>query len=247
MTKKIEPRVTTDSKYGGESREIHEHDAFGLITLVKTSGRFDSMYGSRLAHQGAMCINIKRSRMERALSNDWYYGDQTIAEIYLTEAQWARFISSVGDGSGTPCTLRSAPDRGTKAHPMPQIDYRGTVREKHRDEFESRVRKAVEETRRAEASLREILNGDGKLTKGALREVLAKLSGATANLPSNLGFAVEQFEEMTERVVNDAKIEIEAAAEDLIRRTGLEVLRGGMPSLLLTEEPVTIECEAGKQ
>ena len=196
------------------------HPAFGQVTVHITHGAGQRCYGSDLEHHNTVRIQVKESRYERGLSNDNYHSGKTVMEVMFTTLQWAEFLTSIGNGSGTPCTIKYRADLG-RTPDLPDL------REPHHQVFRSEAKESID---RALASAREAdellsrLMGAGSVKKADLKEVQARLRKAQQDLSSNLPFVMEQFEEATERVVNDAKHEITAHFSRVTQDYGLRAL-----------------------
>src|SRR5512140_796676 len=84
---------------------------------------------SPFRHQHFIGITISRAAKYRSLANDRVHGElRTVTEVFLSEAQFARFITSPMDGNGTPCTIHCI--TGTY---MPEPPEGGEVERFHED------------------------------------------------------------------------------------------------------------------
>ena len=92
------------------------HPAFGQVQVSRISGH-TTLYDSEFNHAHYVRVTVHRSELNRSLSRDWHFAKSEIVEFDLSEAQWATFVSSFGNGSGTPCTLKFIAGQGH----MPQI------------------------------------------------------------------------------------------------------------------------------
>ena len=88
-----------------ETRETHP--AYAQISASRVSGHA-VLYGSDFNHQHYVTISITPSELHRGLSYDRPHAllRGEIVEVALSEAQWAHFVSSMNQGSGTQCTVQ---------------------------------------------------------------------------------------------------------------------------------------------
>ena len=200
--------------------EEHNHPAFGLISLTKSScsGKGVTLYGSDIGHTSLLHIKIMKSSLTRSLSNDWFGQDEVIADFEMSHAQFARFITSVGDGDGTPITLRQTQLEAN----IPRIDKIETKHETHKKEIKDSAVKSLAIMQQKVNELGSMINGDKAISKKQLKEVHTRLQLAVDGLPNNLEFAVDQVQEELEKATSDAKIEVEAFINLTATRLGLE-------------------------
>ncbi len=196
--------------------ELHEHPAFAQIFASRISGAA-TLYGSDFRHQHFMSIQIKGSELKRSLSNDWMHSGEEYIEIYLSEAQWAHFVSSPNDGSGTGCTLQYLMGKTIPALPDP-VD--------RKDQFKKEAIETCHEALERINQLNEKIN-QMSISQKAKNELLGQSGRIQQSLTSSLPFVLDQFGEHMETTVERAKIEINAYTTQAIMRAGLESLQGG--------------------
>lgn len=217
------PEVTNESRHGSDSQTFN-HPAFGKITVTKPCGGGMELFGSALKHRSYVCVKIETAYLNRSLNTDWIHGDKTVLEIMLSESQWSHFVSSQGDGTGTPVTFRYRPEEGYRLMDVPGIESIETMKQTFRREVEEDCRKALAQANDLVAELRGLVEA-GKANKGQLSSALGKLEQFTTNLPSHISFVQEQFAESMEKTVEAGKVEMESFVNNLAHTTGLEVLR----------------------
>lgn len=201
--------------------EIITHPAYGQIGASRVSGH-SVLYGSDFRHNGCMRIRIHKSELNRGLSNDWYHEREEIVEVELSEAQWATFVSTPNMGSGTPCTITSIGQRMVPGIPDPI-----NRRQQFQREADKQLTTALAELDALRAEIEALKVSDKQ--KQALR---SRVQVARQELASNLGFVADQFGEHMEKVVEHAKIEVEAYLTGAVVRSGLQAL-GAKPLLEL--------------
>lgn len=213
--------IESESHIGAcDPHKRYEHDAFGLITMTNPTGG-DKMFGSDVKHNHRVCIKVQRAELERNLSNDWIHGRNTLVEFEMSHAQFAQFITSSGNGSGTPVTLRYAQPPGTHIKEMPAIGDIETKAEAFRREIKNSAKKEVGRIQ-VEIDRLGAMLATGKVGIKEAREIHSNLSSRAANLPSNMEYIVGQAEEALEKAQVAAKIQIEAFIDHTARKTGYE-------------------------
>lgn len=206
---KTEPTVEPTGRDGTKT----SHPAFAMIGAHRASvgGGGDSgihLYGSDFKHRAIVTIRIHESEMHRAVSHDWPFARGVIAEVTLSEAQWATFVSSLNCGDGVPCTLNFAADRGEVpgiAPPKPRIEQAsGEIIETMRD--------AVNILDEVLAELKD---------KGRANDLKGRLAMARQEIVSNLPFVAKSFDQHMEGTVEKAKSEVHGYMTGALMRAGL--------------------------
>jgi hypothetical protein len=167
------------------------------------------LFGSEIPHSSVITVTVARCSRERSLYHDHLYHEKTLLEVDMSEAQWGAFVSSFGQGTGVPATLKwlSGVGRVPAAPAESRLDESLAEVRAAGDRSLAGIAEALEEVEAAfEAGGRRLL-----------REKLRTLHYAVANAPSNMEFAAESLAEHAENVVTKAKADIEgmvlAAAE----------------------------------
>ena len=227
MTNKQKPVKTIKDKDAGAGRETvrQEHPAFGVVQVSRSQTIGATLFGSAVEHRNMISVTVSRAVLDRHLNHDHIHATEDIVRFSLSPAQWAQFVSSMGQGSGTPITLDRAPEKGTRILSMPVIDG-----ENARDTFREEIEKAMEgvnqDVLEAQTMIAKSLKPGGKpLSKTELKELHGKLLHAGTHFRSNMGFIQESFAEVMEKTVEAAKSDVEAFVASVATSTGLEVLR----------------------
>lgn len=188
-----------------DEQKIEKHPSYGTILVNTISGQ-GYLFGSNAQHHSFVGITIMEAEMRRDLSHDWTYGTKELIEIWMTEAQWAHFISSFGNGSGTPVTLRHVEGRRRPMPPEPApkaLEFKAEVREHLQRAFDNLtgVLTAIDTA---------LQPGSKSLSKTELKALSSSLTTAKYDISSNLDYVMGQFHAQVEKDLSAAKIEAEA-------------------------------------
>lgn len=190
------------------------HPAFAQIGASRISGSA-CLYGSDFFHHNFIRIRIAQSEMTRSLSNDWP-SEKTLPyiEVDLSEAQWASFVSSLNNGSGTLCTLRYKD--GIEIPELPDPKSR-------KDQFKEEAKKTCGE---ALSDLQNLIAeiDNLKLSQAAKNVLKDKAERAKSSLLNGLPYVLDQFGEHVESTVEKAKVEVNAYATQYLIKTGLATI-----------------------
>lgn len=213
MRSTVPPTVTIpdDTKHYDE---ITTHPAYGQISASRVNGT-SVLYGSDFIHNGYVTIRIHRSEWNRGLSNDWHHEREEIAEVALSEAQWATFVSTLNMGSGTPCTITSIAGRMVPGIPDPPDRHK-----QFKKEADARIANGLAHLDQLKAQIMEL-----KISEKIRQSLLSELFTSRQELTANIGFVADQFTEHMETVTNHAKIEVAAYLTNAVQRAGLTKLQ----------------------
>lgn len=217
----VKPTITVE-RFGCGDMEVHNHDAFGMITLTNVRGGGGAMFGSDVDHDSRLRISIHRAKMNRNLSNDWlHHTAAPMIEFEMSHAQFAEFITSVGNGSGTPVTLTSAPVDNNSVKQMPAIARHESKLDTFKREIKAAAKERMEAIKGLANQLGAMLDG-GSISKKDLRFLQKDLARHAEQTPGSMEFVVGQAEEALEKATTHAKIEVEAYIRNNIARAGID-------------------------
>lgn len=215
-----EPKLISETDLHGKT---YAHPAFGQISVVRRSGGRSYLYGSDFGHHATIGITISHSELNRSISREWSFAREQIIEIEMSEAQWATFVSSVGVGEGSQCTIRHVNRERTPYLPAPEAAH-----ETFNRELEAHLRDDIAKLREQCDEIEALNLPKGKTQ--ALRHVLFKM---IQNLEANLPYLVSTFSEQTEKTVEKAKMEVHGYMTGVISRAGLNALTADQLPLAL--------------
>lgn len=225
MARREDVNPTVESKkHGGDDTEEFTHDAYGTVTMTTVHGGGTTLFGSDIGHGDRICISVQRAKLHRNLSRDWIHGASLpLIEFEMSHAQFAQFITSNGNGGGTPVTLRYAAPRGAQLEQMPGIKNIETKHETFRNEIAAATNKRLERAMAVVNELGAALE-TGKLKITDARKIHSSLAHELGSLPGSMKFVVGQAEEALEKATSDSKIEVESYVNSVAQRLGISAI-----------------------
>lgn len=213
MTKAIKPIIDTSSL----GNKIELHPAFGKITISNTTGTKRKLCGSNTLHSSTISIDIHSASVEKLYSSEFVHDKNLIMRIELSHAQFANMISSVGNGSGTPCTFRRMTDG--KLQTVPEIVHEDSnpIPEQLKQSLEETIRKLNEKISEVDSLIEK-----GKANKQELKSMKVSLEGVKSQLKNNIPFYFKEFEEYQENIVEDAKQQVNQTITNNLKNLGVE-------------------------
>lgn len=208
-------------KSAGNTNEItEEHESFGMLSFCRSSGAA-RLFGSHLErHQHFITMRVYRAKVSHSLSRDWYFVTDRvpIVEAWLSAAQFADAITNMNQGDGIPCTLRSV--EGIRLDPVPESVVAENV--KIRENFKQNISEVTGAVRALYEDVNRLVETGSSVSKGRAREIRDAIGAYLNRIDRDAGFVVSQFQESAEKVVQQAKTEIESFTNLALQRANAE-------------------------
>jgi len=191
-----------------------QHPAYGQISFCRTSGR-QKFYGSNIESNHYITMEVRQSELQRTLTDEHYYDYAPIIRIRMTALQYAEMITNM-NAIGIPCTIERL--NGKKIEDLPNLESRKKFIQ---DGFKERMKDFADKMETKKEDFERIAK---KLNKKDSAEVLETYRFFMQEIKSNIPFFSETFQEFTDKLVVEAKNEIDSAITHKIHQTGLETL-----------------------
>jgi hypothetical protein len=212
-----------------KEEENYTHASFGQIRFSRISGSPDGFYGSELPQNHYIEMTIQKSSVRRDLSRDWYFASGLpLAQVRMTSGQFAELITSLNQGSGIPCTVEFLDQK--KVDKMPEQESR---KEFIHRKFEDRMKEFAISIRDRQNKAKEIVKKK-TLSKQDIHDLSYHIEWLSTEVASNIPFFAKCFQETMDKVVFEAKTEVENAIQHKINVLGLDALH--QENKLLTDK-----------
>jgi hypothetical protein len=207
-----------ETKIDEHGVHVEKHPSYGLIQFSRRSHNGASLFGSSIQSRETVSLTISRAKHKRDLADDWYYSENEIIEVEMSQIQFAELITSFNRGEGIPCTIRHV---DFERYPEPPFQSKADI---FHSEFQNKMHNFSVDIQKNMEQAIDILKNKNNIGKGDRDVILKGLESLMQELSSNIPFVAEQFTESMQHTVLEAKGEIEAFIENKIRTTGLEAL-----------------------
>lgn len=211
--------------------DLDRHESHGLIQLNRYSGG-GNLHAMPVKVNGGMSITITECHTDRHDALDHHSQGNVIAEVHLSDTQFAEFITTPNQGQGVPCTLKHYRDGDTLKRceePPPFVSPARDIRDTFKGDVEAATA-SMKAVRRRIGTLLE----KPRATKGEREEALREIDELMRLFTDTAPWAMEQFEQAAHQTVATAKGEMAAAADNIARSVGLAQLKA--PSVRLLED-----------
>ncbi len=212
MSRKIvEPEITAGGTNGEGFR--YKHPAYAQLSFarVQHGGTGAELYGTSIKSNNTIVMRLTHSEMDRTLGRDWFFSKGLIAEIEMSQSQFAEAITSLNIGGGVPVTLRFSEKDGE----IPDCVFENK-RTQFKREFDEHVNETMKDTVDLIDNVSEMFENKKSLTKTDKQEILSVLNKIRSNIGTNVKFMAEQFDEQLDKSVNEAKGEVESFTQNRI-------------------------------
>lgn len=223
-----------ETKFGTQT----SHPSYGTLIFNRAYGGKRPLFGSSIEHSNVITMELRHANITRGLNRDDISGDKLIARVEMSYSQFAETITSFGQGTGIPVTIRYTETDGK----IPPCDF-VSKREQFTDEFKEQTNKAMEKSKELIDEVAELFSSKKTLTKADKENILKKLNMLNSDIGSNIDFIADQFNEQIDKTVMEAKGEIESFCQNKINAIANVALVEHRDEVLKLENPVDIEGE----
>ena len=212
------------------------HPAYGTILFNRAYGEKRALFGSSIEHSNVITLELRHVDITRGYSSDSVFGNKPIVEVEMSYSQFAEAITSFGQGTGIPCTIRYTEKDGK----IPPCDF-VSKREQFTDEFKGKIEDAMNESQQLIHDVADLFSQKKSLTKADKEAVMNKLRKLSMDIGCNMEFVANQFNVQMDRTVMEAKGEIESFCQNKINAIASAALVEHRDEILQLENPVDIE------
>lgn len=212
------------------------HPAYGTILFNRAHGGKRALFGSSIEHSNVITLELRHADITRDYSSDSVFGNKPIVEVEMSYSQFAEAITSFGQGTGIPCTIRYTEKDGK----IPPCDF-VSKREQFTDEFKGKIEDAMNESQQLIHDVADLFSQKKSLTKVDKEAVMNKLRKLSMDIGCNMEFVANQFNVQMDRTVMEAKGEIESFCQNKINAIASAALVEHRDEILQLENPVDIE------
>lgn len=210
-----EPKKITSGPFAGDTRSSEPF--MGVMKVARCQGHA-TLFDSDVDHMHFIEVTICEADTTRHLSNNWIHDGKQIVSVWMSEIQWAHFLSSMNQGGGSPVTLKHVLGKRIEP-PQPPAPEADTFRQ----EVKETVQDSLQALKALLAKLTDATIPKAKTpTKGDLNEMLSLLQKALREFESNVPFVAEQFTEHVESELAEAKTEFEGYVTGRLQEMGLK-------------------------
>lgn len=202
------------------------HESFGMLRFSRIQGWSGNLFGSDLQSQNYVMMELSNGCLHRDLSHEFYTDKGVpLVRVKMSANQFAELITSLNYGAGTPCTVEYF-----NGERVPQVETIETKRTAHQRQFSEEMNERSGKFDKDVSDILELLEKKS-IGKADKERIISSLRSVQSTLRSSIPFYLKTFEENMDKVVLEAKTEIENAIQAKITNAGMEKLGLESPQL----------------
>lgn len=196
----------------------YEHPSFGMLSLSRIHGKSGYLFGSEIQSDNFIELTLSEGEMNRELSNDWFFARKPLFKVKMSANQFSELITTLNVGSGVPVTIEEV--LGERIEQCTDMESKKTYTH---NQFRQRMAELMVDINKRWKQAEKIIDKK-TLTKDDQRELKLFYDKLTTEVKSNIPFFVKCFQEVMDKVVLDAKTEIDSALLRVVVDAGIKAL-----------------------
>lgn len=201
-----------------EDEKIYEHPSFGMLRFSRINGRSGYLFGSEIQADNYVQLELSNGEMKRDLTDDNFYAKNNLFRVKMSANQFSELITTLNYGSGVPCTIESI---GNDI--IEQCDTIKSRKTQTQEQFKQRLADFMVEMNHQYSDVQKIISS-GNISKKNEKKLTCFYEKVQQEIKSNIPFFLRCFQESMDKVVLDAKTEIDAAIQHKIVSAGIKTL-----------------------
>jgi len=209
----------------------NHHPSYGILRFGRVQGTPESLFGTHLHPQNFIQMELNRGEHIRDNGADYYFPKESLVRCWMSNSQFAEMITSMNAGSGVPVTIRQFNGDDLPYPPEQEVGTK-TIH----NYFKERMKGFSKDIKENRKDIEDILNKSGTINKGDKKKLKGIFDKMLMEVESNIPFFLEQYEESSQKIVENAKTEIDSFVTHMAMKIGIEKLKSGFSDVLKLEE-----------
>lgn len=211
-------KVRHGRSYGDDDSEVLSHPSYGQISISRITGNIGQMFGTEINQSSMITIKISSAELNQSLGRSWYHDVESIVEVSLSPIQYAEMISSPNT-QGVPCTINFIKGVGN-------IKYRphSTQVEHAQAKVDDSIDKLQNKLKPWKDRAQQILSKKGAMKAADKKELSFLFDQIDREMRDSIPFYSEQVRVNAERMVTEAKVDVESIVTHVQNKLGQFIL-----------------------
>lgn len=197
---------------------MKKHDSYGAISLSRMSSTGMNLFGSSINNTSPIALRINEAEEDESYGSTKHRQGKRIIEVYMSPNQYAELITTMSLSEGVPCTINWMQGKGSIENP-PRINKREVT-----ERFVKETLGDLLEKLHDIQEFASLLKKKSSVSKKDREKLSFDLRILEEHLESNIPFIEDIFREVMDKVVTEAKSDIDAFVTHAITELGLEAL-----------------------
>lgn len=201
-----------------KERQDYKHPSFGMLSISRIHGQSGYLFGTEIQADNFIELTLSNASLERDLTNDWFHQGKTLFRVKMSPNQFAELMTNLNTSPGVPVTIEEV--CGERIEQCSDIESKKDYT--HRM-FRQRMANWIADINKRSKEAERIINKK-TLTKDDQRDLKLFYDSIISEVKSNIPFFAKCFQEVMDKVVLDAKTEIDNTLMHAVVSAGIKVL-----------------------
>lgn len=189
--------------------------SYGVVQLSRITGDFD-LFASRIPVDTAIALRVHTAEVSDEYGAEQvHHNHRPLVEVYLTPNQFSELLTTMNVSSGVPCTIKHV--EGTEVEDFEK-------RKNARKRGEDYLTEILDELNDRIITLEKTAD-NLKLSKKAKDELKLQIDVLKQHFESNIPFVGKVFKEEMDKVVVEAKADVDALVTHTVNQLGIKSLK----------------------
>lgn len=189
-----------------------------MIRIGRKSAPGVELFGSKIENNTTIALTIKEGERDEEYGSERYWGGPIVVEVEMSQNQFAELITTPNVNDGVPCTIRR---REGVSIPYPEGENPRVVSERYLQQTIMGIAKRLKGIQ----EMADKINGAKTVNKSDRAWLVKELGLLDQDLRSDMPFVKQVFEEEMDKVVAEAKADVDATITHAVHTLGIEALR----------------------
>lgn len=201
-----------------KERQDYKHPSFGMLSISRIHGQSGYLFGTEIQADNFIELTLSNASLERDLTNDWFHQGKTLFRVKMSPNQFAELMTNMNTSPGVPVTIEEV--CGERIEQCSDMESKKDYT--HRM-FRQRMANWIADINKRSKEAERIINKK-TLTKDDQRDLKLFYDSIISEVKSNIPFFAKCFQEVMDKVVLDAKTEIDNTLMHAVVSAGIKVL-----------------------
>lgn len=200
-----------------KNRQNYKHQSFGMLSISRIHGQSGYLFGTEIQSNNFIELTLSNASLERDLTDDWFHQGKTLFRVKMSSRQFAELMTNLNISPGVPVTIEEV--CGERIEQCSVESKKDSTHKLFRQRMANWITDINKRSKEAERII------DKKtLTKDDQRNLKLFYDNIIQEVASDIPFFVKCFQEAMDKVVLDAKAEIDNALMHAVVSAGIKVL-----------------------
>lgn len=196
----------------------YKHPSFGMLNISRIHGKSGYLFGTEIQADNFIELTLSSATMKRDLTQDWFHEDDTLFRVKMSPNQFSELMTNLNTSPGVPVTIEEI--CGERVEQCTDMESKKDYTQRM---FRQRMANWIVDINKRSKEAERIINKK-TLSKDDQRELKMFYGSIISEVKNNIPFFAQCFQELMDKVVLDAKTEIDNTLLHAVVSAGIKVL-----------------------